>query len=200
MKEAAIKWYNREYWPYEIDRLMVAAYAEFFKSVEWQLFATFTFGSQHSDDQADWKFNQFINRLEATIKADVIYVRGDEKRFSGCGKPACGRHFHVLITSAAPLDPFMVECLWKNIAGHRHDGADVRLYDPELDGVQYVFKMMNQPYGEWKIRNLHLVLPMAQEMIRRRTRRQLKRHELRMKLLANAEPVKCTPNWRSSLQ
>jgi hypothetical protein len=172
MKESN-NFYDRPHWPYFQDKQMTAAYAAYFKSVKWKLYATFTFGLEHSDDHADWKFNQFINLLESKIKADVIFVRGDEKRFSGCGKPACGRHFHVLLTSAAPLDPFLVECLWMSVAGHHHDGADVRPFDPELAGVKYVFKMMHQLYGEWNARNLHLVL--------------------RTKLLANAKPVKCTP-------
>jgi len=190
------KWYERQHWQYEKDKQIVAAYAEFFKAVPWRLFATFTFGSQHSDELADWKFNQFIKLLERMIHADIVYIRGDEKRFSGCGKPACGRHFHALLTSAAPLDAFLVLCLWMTVAGHRDDGADVRQYDPELKGVQYVFKMMNQPYGEWTARNLHLVLPMEQGKAGRRTRRNVKRHEHRLKLLADTKPVSCTP-WAS---
>jgi hypothetical protein len=193
----ATKWYERPYWLYTEDKQTMAAYAEWFKSVEWKLFATFTFGSQHSDERADWKFKEFINSLEREIKADIIYVRGDEKRFSGCGKPACMRHFHVILTSAAPLDPFFVECRWKDIAGHRHDGADVYPFDSGLPGVQYVFKMMNQPYGEWKAENLHLAFQMVREKITARVRRHIKRHEHRMKLLANTMPVTCTP-WAFS--
>lgn len=192
----ATKWYERPYWQYAKDKRMTAAYAKFFKAVPWQLFATFTFGAQHSDERADWVFAQFINCLERMTHADTVYIRGDEKRFSGCGKPACGRHFHVLMASAAPLDPFFVECLWKDIVGHRDDGADVRPHDPELEGAQYVFKMMNKPYGEWTARNLHLVLPMEQGKAGMRTRRNLKRHEHRLKLMANTKPVSCTP-WAS---
>jgi hypothetical protein len=198
MKEE-YNFYDRPYRPYRQDKQMVAAYAEFFQSVGWQLFATFTFGSQQSDERADWLFKQFINLLERMIHANIIFIRGDEKRFSGTGKPACSRHFHVLLTSAAPLDPFFVECLWKDIAGHRDDGADVRLYDPGLKGAQYVFKMMNQPYGEWTARNLHLVFATDQQKAGRRARRNLRRHEHRVELMANTKPVTCTP-WTDCSQ
>jgi len=181
------KWYDRENMPYAKDHYAVAVFATWLRKVKWQLYCTFTFGMQHSDEHADWKFKEFINRLEAAYKADVIYVRGEERQLSGCGKPASSRHFHVLMTSAAPMHPAYVEWLWKEEAGSYDDGADVQPYDAKLNGVEYVLKKINQPDGDWTARNLHLVLPMDQEKVRRRTRRQLKRHELRMNQYAHLE-------------
>lgn len=186
MKKAN-KWYDRENMPYAEDRYRVAVFATWVRKVKWQLYCTFTFGLQHSDELADWKFKEFINRLEAILKADVTYIRGDEKRFSGTGMPACGRHFHVLMTSAAPMSTAYVAWLWKEVAGSWDDGADVQPYDPKLNGVEYVLKKINQPDGEWTARNLHLELPMPPENTRCQSRRQLKRHGLRMKLYENAE-------------
>ncbi len=187
-REKAIRWYEPPSWPYAKDRKMMRDYARWLKQVNWQLIATFTFGSRLSDEEANRKFAEFINRLEATIKADVSYVRGDEKRFSGCGKPACGRHFHVVMTSAAPLHPAFVEWLWRDVAGHRDDGADVQPYDASLNAVPYVLKMMDKLHGDWIFRNLHLVFPVSAEILNRQKRRHLQRHEARKKFFASMSP------------
>ncbi len=183
----ATNWYDRDNWPYAEDLYTVAVFATWLKKVKWQFCCTFTFGMKHSDYHADEKFKEFINRLEATLKADVTFVRGEERQPSGCGKPACGRHFHVLMTSAAPMSTAYVAWLWKDVAGSYDDGADVQPFDAKLNGVEYVLKKINKPDGDWTARNLHLVLPMEPEKIRKRTRRQLKRHEARLKHHANTE-------------
>jgi hypothetical protein len=190
-REEAVRWYEREYWPYAADRKMVGEYAALFKQVKWQLFCTFTFGKALAkpvaDEMANSLFAEFINRLEATTKADIIYVRGDEKRFSGCGKPGCGRHFHVVLTSAAPLIPAVVKWHWKEVAGSWDDGADVQPYDASLAGVRYVLKMLTQLHGDWTFRNLHLVFPVSEEMLTCQKRRQLRRHAARMKSFADVK-------------
>lgn len=190
MREEAIRWYEREYRPYAADRILVGDYAAWLKPVKWQLIATFTFGSRLSDEEANRRFDEFIDRLEGTVKSDVTYVRGDEKRFSGCGMPGCGRHYHVVMASAAPLSPAVVEWLWKEVAGSWDDGADVQPYDPSRNGIGYVLKMMNQPYGDWTFRNLHLLFPVGPESLNKRQRRHLRRHEARMKQFAGMKPVK----------
>jgi hypothetical protein len=71
--------------------------------------------------------------------------------------------------------------------GNWDDGADVRRFDDKLDGIKYVLKMMNQPHGDWTARKLHLVMPMSAETLKKRTRRNLRRHEARTKLFASME-------------
>lgn len=197
IREKAAKWYERQYWPYAADRNTVSDYAAWLKPVKWQLFCTFSFGKPFAkpvaDEMANSLFAEFINRLEAMVKADLIYVRGDEKRFSGCGKPACGRHFHTVMASAAPLQPAVVEWLWKEAAGSWDDGADIQPYNPNLNGVAYVLKMMDKPYGDWTARKLHLVMPMSTEMLSRRERRNLRRHQARANLFANMKRPEPTP-------
>ena len=109
---------------------------------------------------------QFINRLELHLKSDVGYVRGDEKRVSGCGKPACGRHYHALLTSAAPLKPAFVEWLWNYVAGNPSNdgGAKVEAYDSSKNGAGYVLKLINQPEGDWALGRLELVLSRKQSL------------------------------------
>ena len=95
----------------------VAELAKWLKPVPWQVICTFTFGRRVSDYEAEDRFRAYINRVEYAIKADISYVRGHEKRFSGCGKPACGRHYHAVMASAAPLNPAFLEVLWTKNAG-----------------------------------------------------------------------------------
>ena len=64
-----------------------------------------------------------MNRLEKYIRGPVVYVRGDEKRFSGCGMPGAPRHFHVLLAAHQALDLEFVRELWMSLAGRRTKGA-----------------------------------------------------------------------------
>lgn len=162
---------------------MIIAYASWLKQVPWMLIGTLTFCWRVSDRQAEKTFDEFINRLEHLMHCDIGYVRGDEKRYSGCGKPASARHFHVLFISAAPLNPAYVEALWMSMAGNRSDGAGalVKVYDSALPGVEYVLKLITQPEGDWKFRNLELFHPEAGSLPTPtlRFRRHLRRHKAR---------------------
>jgi hypothetical protein len=183
--------YEREYRNRAACRKAIAHCAEWIKLVPWDLFCTFTFAWKASDQQADEAFARFINQLERKLRSDVGYVRGDEKRFSGCGKPACGRHFHVLLTSAAIMASKDVEELWTSVAGQRSDdaGALVVPFNPSLNGVAYVLKLINQAGGDWSFRNLHLFHPSATpEMFKLRWRRHLRRHRSRVQRFAAALP------------
>jgi hypothetical protein len=95
-----------------------------------------------------------MNRLERHLKSDVGYVRGDEKRVSGCGKPACGRHYHALLASAAPLQPAFVEWLWNDVARNPSDdgGAKVELRDEFLNGeIFYSLKEAQILTERWRV-------------------------------------------------
>lgn len=178
------KWYDRDNWPYESDRKFVKEYAWWIKEVAWQLFCTFTFAWPVSDQQADKTFDEFINRLQRMIKADVAFVCGSEKRFSGCGKPACGRHFHVLLASAARMHPAVVKYLWQSMAGNRSDdaGAKVEPYDSHGNGAEYVVKYAPEADFQWKFKNLELFHPARGLLdMTAHSRRHLRRHKARQK-------------------
>ena len=186
--QTTVRWYERARWPYSMDRHAADEYAGWLKSVPWTLFCTFTFAWRVSDQQAHQTFATFIDRLERILRSDVAYVRGDEKRLSGCGKPASGRHFHVLLTSAAPLSPSLVECLWMDMAGTRSDnaGAQVEAYDATRGGASYVLKLINQVDGDWAFRKLHLVhASVTVGQLNLRQRRNLRRHQARVLSFAN---------------
>ena len=160
-------------------------YVTWLQQVKWQLFCTFTFAWPVSDTQAEGVFRTFIDRLEHGIHGPIAYLRGDEKRFSGCGKPGAPRHFHVLMTAHCRLDPRLVADVWCSLAGRRKNGAgaDVRRYDPQLGGLAYTLKFIDQPGGNWDVRNLDLFLPRhgtkpLKCRQRRRASRQAKRLEL----------------------
>jgi hypothetical protein len=165
-KRKTALWYHREHWPYASDQHTVEEYAAWLVKVPWQLFCTFTFARKVSDQQADKTFIEFINRLESSLKCNVAYVRGDEKRFSGCGKPACGRHFHALLTSEKPLPAAVVAFFWKSMFGKRSDDAGIQAepYDSHQNGVSYVVKSINDIHGDWSFRKLRLVHPEARSL------------------------------------
>jgi hypothetical protein len=181
------RWYERQRWPYKADRKTADEYAHWLKQVPWKLFCTFTFAWKVSDAQAEVTFAEFINRLERILKFDVGYVRADEKRLSGCGRPESGRHFHVLLTSVAPAPPSMVEELWMSMAGSRSDGAgaQVRAFDSDQGGISYVFKLVNQIDGDWSFKKLHLFPPFVNsQKVTARMRRHLRRQQTRQRELS----------------
>lgn len=113
------KWYERERWPYAGDRFAIDELAFWVKKVDWKFFGTFTFAWEVSDQQAENVFAAFIVRLERHLRCEVCFIRGDEKTFSGSGKPATGRHFHALLTCVAPVNANFIASLWKSMAGTR---------------------------------------------------------------------------------
>jgi hypothetical protein len=180
-------WYERECWPYDDDLNLIRKYAIWLSAGKWQLFATFTFGRRVIDAEADQIFTVFHNALERTLGADVPYVRGDEKRFSGCGKPASGRHFHAVLACAYPIPQMLIEMLWSGVAGGRGDGAEVEPFDPSRSGLSYVLKMMNQHHGDWRAEKLYLILPLNDlGLLNHQQRRNLKRHQSRQQAASAA--------------
>ena len=82
----------------------LGAYQAWLKTVPWQLFCTFTFAWPVSDPQALKVFNELVTRMEIFVRGPIAFVRGDEKRFSGCGMPGAPRHFHVVFAAHRRLD------------------------------------------------------------------------------------------------
>lgn len=186
-----VRSYDRERLPYKADLAIVEHYAQWLRPIDWRLFCTLTFAWRVNDQQAHNIFVAFIKRLQCRFKSDVGYVRGDEKRPSGCGKPACGRHYHVLLACAAPVAPEYVEALWMSMAGKRGDqaGAKVEPYNRNRNGLSYVLKLINQEHGDWTPGNLHLFLPPVPGVpVSKRMRRHLLRHHAREQRFASLRP------------
>jgi hypothetical protein len=156
-------------------------YIEWLNRVPWQLFCTFTFAWPVSDPQAVRVFGEFVNRMERALRGPVALVRGDEKRFSGCGMPGAPRHFHAVLTAHRKLDRHWVADLWMSLAGRRQGGAgaNVRIYDPTLGGLAYILKFINEPDGDWDLRNVDLFLS-QQGSMNCKQRRRLARHARRL--------------------
>ncbi len=179
--EFTVKLTEKERQTVEIAR----AYSKWVRPVGWQLFGTFTFPSViYHDEWADKNFTEFINSLEESLKSDVCYIRGDERRLSGCGKPACGLHYHALLASLAPMHPALVEWLWINQVGERNGdaGAFVVPYNAIKGGAEYLMKMItaNEAKADWKLRKFHLFHPEARDSYKpnARFRRNLQRLEM----------------------
>jgi hypothetical protein len=165
-----------------VSKRDLRGYVSWFQRVPWQLFCTFTFAWPVSDPHAITVFNSFIGRLEASLRCPMTYVRGDEKRFPGCGKPGAPRHFHVAMTAACPLNPKPIADAWMDIAGRRENGAgaDCRVYDNSLGGLPYILKFINQPGGDWDFGNLDLFLLPNHEQMNTRQRRRHARQAMRL--------------------
>ena len=173
----------------DVSQKELAVYVAWLREVPWQLFCTLTFAWPVSDPQAVKVFREFVNRLERFVRGPIVFVRGDEKRYSGCGMPGAPRHFHALLTAHCKLDRHLVADLWMSMAGRRENGAgaDVRIYDPTLAGLAYTLKFINQPLGDWDLQNLDLFLgPVDQQHMNSRQRRRLARHAQRVSSGAQA--------------
>jgi hypothetical protein len=147
--------------PTQRDVLAVKDYAEWLGRFPWQLFATLTFAWRVSDEQADKAFCSFINEAERQIRSQIAFIRGDEKRFSGCGMPAAPRHYHLLLTSRVQLNPVNMTHRWRHFGGSGvgQDSAIIERCESPVKAAEYCLKFINETEGDWKLRNLDLFLP-----------------------------------------
>lgn len=157
-------------------------YVEWLRSIPWQLFCTLRFAWRVSDAQAVRVFNAFVNIVEKQIRQPLAYIRGDEKRASGCGKPAAPRHYHALFAAGCQLEPDWLAKVWMAMAGSGANGAgaEIRVYDPSRNGLAYTLKFIFQPNGDWDFRSLDLFLTADAIKIDSRKRRRLARHATRL--------------------
>jgi len=166
-----------------IDRQYREDLASWFKEFRWDFICTLTFPMKVSDGLALNLFRKFVRLVEKTMRCDVSYLCSSEKRFSGVGRPGCGRHFHLVMTCGASVSPRSIEQLWVEVAGspRRDTGAKVDIYDSARDGVSYIVKLVNPSYDEWDFRNLPLVNPRIQALQPQncRLRRTFRRYQAR---------------------
>ena len=153
------RWYERI--PTERDEQTVKLYAAWLCRAPWQLYVTLTFAWPVSDIQGDRVFTAFIRALERKLHAPIAFVRGDEKRFSGCGKPASPRHYHLLLASTAMLVPLLIQMLWWRFGGcgADHDSAKAELINSPQKAAAYCLKFVNEADGDWRFHNLELFMP-----------------------------------------
>ncbi len=132
---------------------VISEYVRWLRNVRWQFFATFTFAYRVSELHANGIFDGFIDRIERSVRSPVIYVRGTERRFSGCGMPGNQTHFHLVLASDANISRAWIAAVWEGMAGQRSHGAgaDVRAYDARLDGISYVLKFINEGQARLEI-------------------------------------------------
>ncbi len=203
------RWY--EVMPVHRDIESVQQYAEWLAPVPWQVYATYTFAWRVSDAQADRDFNAFIDYLEFELGAPIAFVRGDEKRYSGCGMPATPRHYHVLMASTATLDPLRLVDRWRAFGGsgrlkfngidHEYDSAKVTDHFDPRQKLEYTLKFINETDGDWVHRNLHFFasgIDAVGHRAKRRAARQARRANgtaVRGAVVAAPTPVR----WRSAL-
>jgi hypothetical protein len=141
------------------DRQAADAISKWIRPIPWQLFLTLTFPWNVRAETAQKKLRQLVNLLEKTHRADVCYVAAREsKPFTyGMGVP---NHFHVLLTSHAPLSANTIRLLWSRLAhGPASEHAKVDVYNYKLLGPEYCFKTINDSDGDWFLHRLEHFLP-----------------------------------------
>ena len=203
------RWYENK--PVQRDLDTVKEYADWLARVIWQVYGTFTFTWPVSDPQADTVFMAFINFLEHELGAPIAFVRGDEKRWSGCGKPGSPRHYHVLMTSTAYLDPQRLKAVWRKFAGsgcRKFDGSEyvqdsakvLDRFDPRAR-AEYCLKFINETDGDWTHRNLHYFVS-GVTPVGHRAKRRAARHAKRVSgtaVRAAVVPVRVAPRFLPAL-
>lgn len=179
------RWYSRSNWPYLRDRSMIKEYANWLGAITWDLFGTFTFAWPVSDPQANKIWEQFVETLERHQRAPVFYVRGDEKRYSGCGKPGAPRHFHAVLGCISPLKAHYLSRQWTKFAGSGLNGAGAKVseYDTKRGGLAYCLKLLHHSEGDWKFAHLDLAMGDCEANQTARRRRRTRRHKNRLNLL-----------------
>jgi hypothetical protein len=124
------------------DSNLVDLYGAWLGAFRWDLFGTLTFDPGRSLNSAASRrkaLTCYLSALERHCRARVRCFWAEEKRWSGCGLPAIAPHFHVLLAcDRGPLTPLYPQALWENSGGK----ADMRIYDPALNGVVYCAKLI----------------------------------------------------------
>ena len=110
--------------------------------------------SQHrSAERASALLEDYLNEIEALVKAPLSCLISMEKHYSGLGMPAGRVHFHMLIGCARTLDPKRMDEIWSE---PRYGGTWVKgksalilPYDAAIDASFYMFKSLNDPAWDW---------------------------------------------------
>jgi len=159
----------------------VSHYANWLSVIPWQLFATLTFARPVGDARATQVFGGCVDRMEQYFRCPLVYVRGDERRFSGCGMPSIRRHFHVLFAAAVPLGP-RVCSRYLDPDGRKPEerrGCGCSNLRSDRGALAYSLKQIFEIDGDWSFANLDLYLPNPGAHRSARTRRRLARHAKR---------------------
>ncbi len=129
---------------------LISSYGEFFSQWNWDQYATLTFGRHMSQSGGLRQWNEFIDSLGRATHGPVGWVRADEQRWSGSGRPAIPLHFHALLKYKNVPAPEGVAGLWKARAGD----AKVQVYSAGGGAALYMAKMFPFPDSRYDLGGL----------------------------------------------
>jgi hypothetical protein len=140
----------------------ISAAADWLRPVPWQLFTTLEFPRGARPEVATAKFGEFIDTLERNLRSRVcsVHVLESKSKDSGERVPL---HIHSALTAIKPIDPRLVSSAWHARVGRTDPTSSdlvlTRPFDPEMGGIDYILKQIEDPDCEWDVRNVHLFHP-----------------------------------------
>jgi hypothetical protein len=140
----------------------ISAAADWLRPVPWQLFTTLEFPRRARPEIATAKFGEFIDSMERNLRSRVCSVHVLESKSKDRGERV-PLHIHSALTAIKPIDPWLVSSAWHARVGRTDPTSSdlvlTRPFDPEMGGIEYILKQMDDPDCEWGFRNLHLFNP-----------------------------------------
>jgi hypothetical protein len=140
----------------------INAAADWLRPVPWQLFTTLEFPGRARPEIASAKFGEFINTMERNLRSRVgsVHVLESKSKDRGERVPL---HIHSALTANKPIDPRLVSSAWHARVGRTDPTSSelvlTRPFDPEMGGIEYILKQIDDPDCEWDFRNVHLFNP-----------------------------------------
>jgi hypothetical protein len=142
----------------------VAAIAAWVSPIRWQWFITITFPWNVREETAIKKLRELASVLAKAAHAHVCYLAGQESKSAHNGEQV-PVHFHLVLTSHAPISKEAIEAAWSGLVGFGmtpdqvRDHVLVEPYRPELPGIHYCLKDLNEDLADWYFYGLEYFLP-----------------------------------------
>lgn len=143
----------------------IDAAADWLRPVPWQLFTTLEFPRGARPEIATAKFGGFIDTMERSLRSRVCSVHVLESKSKDRGERV-PLHIHSALAAIKPIDPRLVSSAWHARVGRTDPTSSdlvlTRPFDPEMGGIEYILKQIEDPDCEWDVRNIELFQPKVQ--------------------------------------
>jgi|GEM_PF-2007054 len=158
-------------------------YVAYLGSINWQWFCTFTVTRpvRNGDDERRSIWDEYLRRIHEGHRDTLGYVWAEDRRdaLNNCARIKA--HFHAVLVSNLRPDRAMLLEEWAELAGHAKYTAKIDAYDPSLDGLRYVLKLIDRPQAYWGLSpDIQYFLPEIPTGSDCQSRRRFRRHMQRL--------------------